>query len=375
MGQKTINTVIVLRNDQTTNWESSSYKLLPGEVGIGYLKKTINGKEVTNVIAKLGTDGNTAWADLPQIEGVFEDVLTLTHDFGRYKTSNGFVRAEDAVGMTTSQWLLHALSETKEPAITQPSADFSVSATGSGSEIGSYITALNHTGSFTAGTYEYGPTDTGVSESNVTWEFTNNVTSTKNTSKTGNFALDSTNRIQLTQEDSKTYATITGKWKIDATNAKTPVNNIGVETSGKFTTIEGTKTKNVTATSYRKAFWGVLAAGEALNTSALTSDLIRGLSKSSTSKNATPSKIEVPVGSQQVIIALKKGLKTTLTATDSKAQNATVGFTKMTTNIKVAGNNNYDPIDYDIWYVDWNPDKAEGYTGIGSAKSLDLAWS
>lgn len=44
---QTINTIIVLRNDQTTNWESSSVVMLKGEVGIGYLE---NG----NVIAKLG---------------------------------------------------------------------------------------------------------------------------------------------------------------------------------------------------------------------------------------------------------------------------------------------------------------------------------
>ena len=60
---QTINTIIVLRNDQTTNWESSSHVMLKGEVGIGYLE---NG----NVIAKLG-NGVDTWKDLPQIEGVF----------------------------------------------------------------------------------------------------------------------------------------------------------------------------------------------------------------------------------------------------------------------------------------------------------------
>ena len=38
MAQQTINTIIVLRNDQTTNWESSSVVMLKGEVGIGYLE-------------------------------------------------------------------------------------------------------------------------------------------------------------------------------------------------------------------------------------------------------------------------------------------------------------------------------------------------
>jgi hypothetical protein len=119
---KQINTVIVLRNDQTTNWESSDYKLLQGEVGIGYLD---NG----NVIAKLGVDGETAWKDLPQIEGVFEDEITLTHNFGRYKTENGFVKTTDAKNKTVSQWLVHALSETKAPEVVQPTASITASFT------------------------------------------------------------------------------------------------------------------------------------------------------------------------------------------------------------------------------------------------------
>ena len=101
-----INTILVLRNDQTTNWEKSTIIMQRGEVGIGYLD---NG----NIIAKVG-DGVHSWKDLSQLEGVFEDGITLTHDFGRYKINNGFVKAEDAKGMTTSQWLVHALSEVLE---------------------------------------------------------------------------------------------------------------------------------------------------------------------------------------------------------------------------------------------------------------------
>ena len=166
MAQQTINTVIVLRNDQTTTWESSDHVMLKGEVGIGYLD---NG----NVIAKLG-DGENTWKDLPQIEGVFEDEITLTHNFGRYKTSNGFIKTTDAKGMTTSQWLVHALSETKEPTITQPTFSLSVSAVGAGGEIGEYITGLKWDGSTTYGKYEYGPS-TGLSASNRTWSIKNNI--------------------------------------------------------------------------------------------------------------------------------------------------------------------------------------------------------
>lgn len=375
MEQNIINTVIVLRNDQTTNWESSEYKLLPGEVGIGYLKKTVNGQEVTNVIAKLGTDGQTAWKDLPQIEGVFEKEFTLTYDFGRYKTSNGKVTTTDATGMTTSQWLLHALSETKNPSITPPAMSFSVSAEGSGREVGDYITGLKWTGSYTAGSYQYGPSNTGVSESNVTWAFSNNIDDQTATTKTGTFSLDADHKIQLTQEASKKYATITGTYNLDASGAKDPLNNLGDATTGKFTNQSKTETKDVNATAYRKAFWGVRAAGEALDIAALTSAQVRDLGNSTTKKDDVPTSIAVAKGSQQVIIALKKGLKNTLVAKDANANNSVVTFTKEAAKLKVAGLNNYDPTDYDVWYVDWNPDKNPTYTGIGSAKALNLTWS
>lgn len=365
--QQQINTVIVLRNDQTTNWESSEYKLLKGEVGIGYLD---NG----NVIAKLGIDGKTAWKDLPQIEGVFEDEIILTHDFGRYKTDNGFVKTADAKGMTTSQWLIHALSETKEPTITPPTFSLTASAVGAGSEIGSYLTALKWDGTTTYGSYEYGP-DTGLSSIDRTWTISNNIDAQVSTFEDGTFALADSDKIQLTQEASKIYAIITGEYILNADRAASPVNNIGVATTGKITSMSGTKIANVEATAYRKPFYGALQAGQAFDVNNLTSTLIRSLPKSGTSTTNLPATLEVPVGTEMVIFAVKAGVHSKLTATDTKAMNAEVNFTKVPNAVKVEGANGFTAVDYDIWYVDWNPDKIAGYAGIGSAKQLKLTWA
>ena len=294
MAQQTINTVIVLRNDKTTAWEKSEYVLLEGEVGIGYL-------EGGNVIAKLG-DGEHAWAELPQIEGVLEKDLILTYNFGRHTTSNGFVNA-GGKGMTTRQWLEDALSETKEPVITQPT-----------------------------------------------------------------FTLASDKKIQLTQESSKTYATITGEYTLDASGAKDPVNNVGVATTGKITDMSGTKTANVDATAYRKPFYGVLVPADVVDTSALSSAIIRGLPNSGTKTKGLPTSISVPAGSQMVIFAAKAGTYSSLTATDDKAMNATVTFEKKANAVKVEGANGFTAVDYDVWYVNWG-------AGIGSAKQLTLKWA
>lgn len=359
MGQQTINTVIVLRNDQTTNWENSSYVMLAGEVGIGYLE---NG----NVIAKLG-DGVHSWKDLPQIEGVFEDELTLTHDFGRYQTNNGFVKTTDAKGMTTSQWLIHALSETKEPIITQPTFTLTASATGAGGEIGSKITALKWNGTTTYGEYEYGPA-TGLTEADRQWTISNDIDSQTAATEDGTFTLAAADQIQLTQEASKTYATITGSYSLDASRAADPVNNVGATTSGKITSTSGTLTAEVKATAYRKPFWGVLDDTNKLDITTLTSEQIRTLPHNGTSTGGLPTTLNVPEGSRMVIFAAKSKTKNTLVAKDGNSQDAIVSFEKIAEALDVKSANNYDSAKYDIWYVEW----AEG---IKSAKALKLTWS
>lgn len=60
--KKYLNTIIVLRNDNTTAWENSSYKLLKGEIGLEILD---SGK----VKMKIGVDGAKTWAELPYFGG------------------------------------------------------------------------------------------------------------------------------------------------------------------------------------------------------------------------------------------------------------------------------------------------------------------
>lgn len=365
MAQQTINTVIVLRNDQTTNWESSDYVMLPGEVGIGYLA---NG----NVIAKLG-DGAGSWKDLPQIEGVFEDEITLTHNFGRYKTSNGFVKTDDAKGKTISQWLVHALSETKEPTVTPPSIKVdSATFTPASGEVGTKITKINWTSTFTDGQYEYGSSENPTANSNANtsisaWEV-----------KTGDNVLgtleDGNADYAGTMGDTAISAVVSVTATINTDNAYTPLNNVGAATDGKITGFDEngikttTATKTATVTGYRKPFWGVLTPDTAIDTTALTSDIVRGLPQSGTSTKGLPSSIDVAAGSQMVIFAAKAGSYSSLTATDDKAMNATVSFEKVTKAVKVEGANNYEAVDYDIWYVNWG-------AGIGAAKKLTLKWA
>jgi hypothetical protein len=61
-----INTIIVLRNDSSTAWESSTYKLQKGEVGIEYVPYA--GAENAKTKLKIG-DGEHTWAELPYFGG------------------------------------------------------------------------------------------------------------------------------------------------------------------------------------------------------------------------------------------------------------------------------------------------------------------
>ena len=119
----------------------------------------------------------------------------------------------------------------------------------------------------------------------------------------------------------------------------------------------------------------MLTPDQAIDVEALTSTIIRELPNSGTSTKGLPKTIEVPAGSQMVIFAAKADTYKSLTATDDKAMNAEVSFTKVAKAVSVEGANGFTAVDYDIWYVDWNPEKVAGYTGIGSAKKLTLKWA
>jgi hypothetical protein len=297
--------------------------------------------------------------------------------------------------MTTSQWITEALSEIRTPNITSPKVTLSGSASGH-NEIGSYITSLTWTASFEDGQYEFGSTadnssntrkNTGITISDYVWNISNNqntTTATSGTEKTTQSASVSANKVlkqtesgsfdisavklQVTQEASKNYATVTAKYTCPNTNARTPVNNVGLEVEGKIAAIteEQTLTANVAATSYRRPFWGVHTTP--IDVSALTSDIVRGLSGKGTSNGGLPTTLDVPEGSRQVIFFAKAGVKSSMTATDSLAQNATVTFTKIANAVQVEGANGFEAVNYDMWYVQWGDP-------IASAKKLNITWA
>lgn len=379
MAEKTLNTIIVLRNDKSTDWADSDVILREGELGVSYLD---NG----NIVVKAG-DGLNKFADLKQVEGVFEQPVTLTQNFGYYNDvpTGGYKTYADTVGMTTSEFLLSALKKTVEPTITQPSAALnSVSAVveNNDSEIGAKITALKWDGNFSAGSYKIGTAtqSTGLTSSNTTWAVSNSVDGQTSSAIDGTFNLTSDKYIQINTDGAANYARIDAVVELDASGATTPKNNLGEATNGKITATTASApwslSKEISVSGYRKPFWGVIAAAEGLkNPEDYTSADVRALPHNAKTAKGFPTTLDVPVGSEMVVFFAQAGKYNSVTATDSAAMNAPVGFTKVANACSVEGANGFTGTNYDLFYVDWNPDRVAGYTGIGSAKKLALTWA
>ena len=315
-----LNTVLIVRNDGITAWENAAaYKLQKGELGIGYLP---NG----NVIVRSGVDGNTPWANCPQVEGVLEKDLILTYNFGRHTTSNGFVNA-GGKNMTVGEWLEDALSVTEDPEVTLPEASISASFTPSSGEAGTAITKVNWNGTFTDGTYEFGSTETAEvtdatakkqANASVTWVVKLGDTQI-GTTEDGSYAQN------LVMGDTQTKVTLNATATLVTDNVRTPLNNVGAEVAelkvAEFKTGGTTYTNSAidaTVTGYRKMFVG--CTGEAL-----TSDVIRGLTLKNAQASATAFEVTAPTGATKLVIAAptnSQGYKYTL----SKAEMMTMSY-------------------------------------------------
>ena len=158
-----INRILILRNDSTTAWETSTYILEKGEMGVGYYRAEGN----TSIITKIG-DGKSTWRELPQTDRVITDNIVITSDFGKYKTTAGRAKIMTN-GKLFSEWVLDALTEVKEPELTSPSYTLKKVwfNTDLGENVaGGHIQTLYWEGEYTDAIYPYGYKDNS-NETNV----------------------------------------------------------------------------------------------------------------------------------------------------------------------------------------------------------------
>ena len=113
-----ISKILVVRNDTTTNWETSSYILAKGEIGIGWWE--VAGK--MKPIVKVG-NGIEPWMSLPQNDYMIPEDLILTRSFGKHIVENGSINA-GGKGMTMSEWIVDSLKDDPSLEVTPPSFKF-----------------------------------------------------------------------------------------------------------------------------------------------------------------------------------------------------------------------------------------------------------
>ena len=359
MEEKTLQTIIVLRNDKSTEWATSEVILEEGELGVSYLD---NG----NVMVKAG-DGVNKFKDLKQVESVLESDMMLTYSFGKHVVPTGGSLNAGGTNMTMSQWIADALKKTVEPTIKRyPNAGLSASCSNSGAslEIGSYITNVSYSGTLSEdGDYETNGKETasGIKSSDLSWEVTlGDDAATKKTSASGAYATN----IQINSTTANTvYATVKGKATLSLANVVTPTNNLGeanADVKIKGFDAAGTTVKDLTASvkasGYRNTWYYVGTD----HTFELNSANIRS---KATAKNASTTSfgtVTIPAGTKRVMFAVlgDKTLKSVIDV-DGQGLDVKANFTKET--VAIEGANGFTAANYSVFHF-------ENENGIAATK-------
>lgn len=264
----TINTRIVLRNDELSAWENSEKRLLKGEVAFARL----SGELSNNFEMRVGT--GTTWSDLSDSNVIvpdstkFYEKATLTEleavagkngDIGvvkeeiadgKYsytayrfdKATNGWVALDgnysadnvifsenisamytfgkyagtitkpvslNTVGKSVATLFSEALQEIKTPTTVKTNPSISIAVTGGGNrEIGVTVTMPQATMTFSDGEYEYGPADTGVTVPASKAILKNNQDTSISATNTN--VLDNGGTIKTNAQSSKTFVVAEG---------------------------------------------------------------------------------------------------------------------------------------------------------------------
>ena len=402
-------TILILRNDSTTAWSSSTYVLKKGEAGVEFLD---TGKPKM----KFG-DGVHTWADLPYFGGeetqVFEAVLAAeeTHEqaiarvvgttipvkgdiaivkelivtvseegkyeytayvydgtswkamSGNYNAKNvyfdsnmmvtkeiGYITLSNGQGTIPSQGKnLEQVFEAmfvKESNPTKTDPSVSVTLTGAGSyEVGTVVTGVKYSASFEDGKYSYGPEPTGATVSK--WEVSDTAG--------GSYSATSGDLADVEVKDGTNF-TVTAKATHSA--GETPLTNKGnpcTDTSKKI--VAGTKSKTSSAiTGYRSFFYGALltSSAEAPLTSAIIRDNLVNGGAYDAAKTLTINGNIDGTAVKRIVVAVPssstRGGLTEVLLTSAMSTPVTDSYTKTESAVQVKGTTDTSAaVDYDIW--------------------------
>lgn len=278
----------------------------------------------------------------------FQDDLKVTAPIGVITIPESGNTTIPAKGKNLQAVLASILAEELEPEVTDPTVTVTSSTKGN-YEAGSVITP-KWSAILNPGSYSYGP-ETGIVA--TSWSITDNAsTPHTSTEAEGQFA-------DVTAEDGKSY-TITATANYDA--GAEPVTNMGNPAAEDKQIQAGSAKSSITIVStYRNSFYGTYAEKEVEGVqTGSTSNSIRTLTKSGSAfSNGKTFNISIPANAQRVVIAYPATLKDLEYVKDANDSDANIvsaftqadGTAKAT--IKVAGANDYNPIDYKVFSTDF----------------------
>lgn len=271
----------------------------------------------------------------------FASNLVITANIGVQTIDSSGSKTLDTAGKNLKQVLDMIVAEEKNPSVTQPSVSVTLSNSGA-KEVGTNFTP-NYSCGLNPGSYQYGPA-TGVTATSWSISDTNsNSSDTQNGSLTAFQVIEGTNyRVSAT---------------VQYTAGAIPVTNLGNEyASGQIQA--GSKSANsATVTGYRNTFYGTLTTKDSLP----DSTVIRGLSRSNRQlNNGSKFSINIPVGAIRVVISYPATLRNLTSVTDVNGMGAEIGSSFTLNTIQVSGENNYNPVDYKTYILDYaNPNDTQ----------------
>lgn len=264
------------------------------------------------------------------------------------KTETGTATLQ-AAGKSLKEVIQSIFTERQQPS--SGNTDPSVSLTTSNLkayEVGTKDITPSWSASLNPGAYKFGPA-TGITAKS--WSVKNNTTSETSTSASGSF-----NNIAQVTDTTSYQLTATASYDAGAI-AK---DNLGDPSNPTVQIAAGSKSKaSGTVTGYRNTFYGILTEKKEL-----TSDVIRGLSKTTT--GALNSTTLAVGGAVRVVIAIPKGKPSGAKGTYNTCDKATLSkvldvndsnsnlngqFTKVYVDVK--GAEGYDAISYSVYYIDF----------------------
>lgn len=395
MAQNQVNIRLITRNDTAENWTTKNPVLLEGEMGLvretGLIKvgdgttawsnlSYIN--DLSTVVANhyegTAAEGETDTAVIARVLGetaaekddtfivkrvisgektsytayVYDGTKWAAMD-GNYDASNVYFDKDfvvtapigvvtipssgstkiTAAGKSVKDVLAGILAKEEQPTMNAPTV--TVDATlNKAYEVGTKVSPT-YTASLNPGSYTYGPA-TGITAK--TWEVTNSATDETLTTATGTFA-------EITVGDNTNY-TITAKATYE--DGAMPKTNIGNDAPTKqIKAGSASATTSAKVTGYRNLFYGVVT------TEALTSDIIRGLTKGGAYNSAKTIEVNVTADNGVGIVvaypsnATRSGISKVLLTTSMNAD-ITADY-KVIEAVNVEGANGYTAQSYKVY--------------------------